>query len=283
MNPMWDLRARREVDRRLQRRDHPRRADGLADHERPGAGVIADAHVHFWDPGRLHYDWLPDELRRPFLPGDYDGGADALVFVQADCRADEGLAEVEWVSSLGAVAAIVAFAPLEEDPQLEFPPIVRGVRRLLQGQPDALFDAVVPGVRRCAVFDACVTQDQLPRLTTLAARCPETTIVLDHLGKPRALDPWRDDLARLAELPNVRCKLSGLEAELGPRWTLEQVRPFLERALDVFGPERCLYGSDWPLTRDPARWLAAVTALAPASVLANATTVYNLNASEVFM
>lgn len=236
--------------------------------------MIADSHVHFWDPDRLHYDWLPDELRRPILPEDYRGGADALVFVQAACRDEEAMAEVEWVQSLGAVDAIVAFAPLEDDPELEFPPIVKGVRRLLQGRPDALFDAIVPGVRHCAVFDACITQDQLPRLTALAATCPETTIVLDHLGKPRALEPWRDDLARLAELPNVRCKLSGLEAELGPDWTLEQVRPFLERALDVFGPERCLYGSDFPLTRDPARWLDAVRAVAPASVLGNARAVY---------
>jgi L-fuconolactonase len=240
--------------------------------------VIADAHVHFWDPARLHYDWLDGALRRPFLPSDYDGGADALVFVQADCRDDEGLAEVAWAESLGAVSAIVAFAPLERSLDLPVRPLVKGIRRLLQGEPDALFDAVAPGVRRCGelglVFDACVTRDQLPRLVELARDCPGTTIVLDHLGKPRAPDPWREDLARLAELPNVRCKLSGLEAELGPEWTLRQVRPFLEYALEVFGPERCLYGSDWPLTSQPARWLAAVKALAPASVLGNARAVY---------
>jgi L-fuconolactonase len=240
--------------------------------------VIVDSHVHFWDPDRLHYDWLEGALRRPFLPSDYEGGADALVFVQADCRDEEALAEVEWVESLGAAAAIVAFAPLENAPDLAFPPLVKGVRRLLQGQPDTLFVAVVPGVRRCGeaglVFDACVTRDQLPLLTALAGKCPGTTIVLDHLGKPRALDPWRAGLAALAARPNVYCKLSGLEAELGPRWTLAQVRPYLEHALEVFGPERCLYGSDWPLTSQPARWLDAVRAVAPASVLDNARAVY---------
>jgi L-fuconolactonase len=240
--------------------------------------VIADAHVHFWDPGRLHYDWLPDELRRPFLPEDYGGGADALVFVQADCRDDEGRAEVEWVESLGAVSAIVAFAPLENDPDLVFPPVVKGVRRLLQGQPDALFDGVVSGVRRCGeaglVFDACVTREQLPLVTALAARCPGTRIVLDHLGKPHGLDPWREHVTVLAARENVFCKLSGLEAELGPGWALEDVRPYLSHALDAFGAERCLYGSDWPLTRDPERWLDAVASVAPASVLANAAAVY---------
>ena len=240
--------------------------------------MIADGHVHFWDPDRLHYDWLPDELRRPLLPPDYDGGADALVFVQADCRADEGLAEVEWVESLGAAAAIVAFAALEHGPDLRevaARPSVKGVRRLLQGEPDALFAAVMPGVRACGesglVFDACVTAPQLPRLAALARACGDTTIVLDHLGKPRDLDPWRADLAALAVLPNVRCKLSGLTSELGPD---ADFTPYLRHALDVFGPERCLYGSDWPLTRDPSLWLDAVRAVAPPSVLANARHVY---------
>jgi L-fuconolactonase len=240
--------------------------------------VIADGHVHFWDPDRLHYDWLPDELRRPFLPSDYDGGADALVFVQADCRADEGLAEIEWVESLGAAAAIVAFAPLERAPdlrELASRPLVKGVRRLLQGEPDALFAAVVPGVRACGesglVFDACVTAPQLPRLVGLARACGDTTIVLDHLGKPRVLDPWRADVAALAALANVRCKLSGLTSELGPD---AGFAPYLRHALDVFGPERCLYGSDWPLTPDPSRWREAVGAVAPASVLANAKPIY---------
>jgi L-fuconolactonase len=239
--------------------------------------VIADGHVHFWDPDRLHYDWLPDELKRPFLPSDYDGGADALVFVQADCREAEGLAEVEWAESLG-VAAIVAFAPLERDrdlSRLAARPLVKGVRRLLQGEPDALLEAVVPGVGRCGelglVFDACVSASQLPSLARLARACGDTTIVLDHLGKPRTLDPWRADVATLAALPNVRCKLSGLTSELGPD---ADFTPYLRHALDVFGPERCLYGSDWPLTRDPSRWLDAVRAVAPPSVLANAQHIY---------
>jgi L-fuconolactonase len=102
------------------------------------------------------------------------------------------------------------------------------------------------------VFDACVTHAQLPALTDLVARCDAVTFVLDHLGKPDVaggrLDPWRADLARLAKLPNVACKLSGLATEADPRgWTPADLRPYLDHALACFGPQRCLVGSDWPV------------------------------------
>jgi L-fuconolactonase len=156
-------------------------------------------------------------------------------------------------------------------------PLVKGVRRVLHGE--SRFDDFAPPIARAGelglVFDACVSQEQLPRLTQLVQACPETTIVLDHLGKPHSRQPWSDDLARLAELPNARCKLSGMEGELGPGWTESQVRPYLEHALAVFGEERCLYGSDWPLTRDHERWRATVQRIAPGT-LDNARAVYGL-------
>jgi predicted TIM-barrel fold metal-dependent hydrolase len=179
------------------------------------------------------------------------------------------------VESLGAAAGIVAF--MGDLDALSKRPLVVGVRQVLQGE--ASFDPYIPKIARAGelglVFDACVTQEQLPRLTRLVQACPETTIVLDHLGKPHSPQPWGDDLARLAELPNVRCKLSGMEAELGPEWTEADVRPYLEHALAVFGAERCLYGSDWPLTRDHARWRTAVSNIAPGT-LDNARAVYGL-------
>jgi predicted TIM-barrel fold metal-dependent hydrolase len=232
--------------------------------------VIVDAHVHFWDPRRFEYDWLPAELRRPVLPSDYGDGE--LIFVEADCR-DPG--ELAWAESLGAAAGIVAY--MDDLDALALRPRVVGVRHVLQGE--ARFDRFAPQIERAGelglVFDACVRQEQLPQLTALARACPGTTIVLDHLGKPHAPDPWRAELARLAELPNVCCKLSGMEAELGPGWTEPQVRPYLEHALAVFGEARCLYGSDWPLTRDHERWRAAVRDVAPGT-LDNARAVYGL-------
>lgn len=239
--------------------------------------MIVDAHVHLWDPRVLDYPWLPDALR--FAHTRFDGRA---VVVEADARGDE----LSWLESLEP-EAIVAHAPLEGPCDLEAlaaRPLVRGVRRLLQGTD--LFGAVRDNVRALAAyglpFDACVTEDQLPKLITLVQACDETTIVLDHCGKPRALDPWRSRLTELAAHGNVVCKLSGLTTEV------RDPVPYLEHALDVFGPERCLFGSDWPvasLTTSYEGWLDLVAGLLSEPerqwVLAKtAEQVYGLSHSE---
>jgi L-fuconolactonase len=234
---------------------------------------MIDAHIHFWDPERLHYEWLADipSLQRRFTPDSLPRSRHAVagwVFVQADCRADETWTEIDWVTELARrhpIRGIVAYAAVHEGAavrreleRLAAHPLVVGVRRLLQGSPEALVRsrALAEGVALLSefglAFDACVTHTQLPALTDLAARCEAVTFVLDHLGKPDVagggLDPWRGDLARLAELPNVACKLSGLTTEADHRaWTPEGLRPYLDHALRCFGPERCLVGSDWPV------------------------------------
>jgi L-fuconolactonase len=215
---------------------------------------VIDAHVHLWDPGVLDYPWLPDALRSPHVA--FEGRA---VIVEADARGDE----LGWLESLDGVEAIVAHAPLEgpvDLAALAARPRVKGVRRLLQGTD--LFDAVRSNVRALAQhelpFDACITEDQMDKLIALVEACEETTFVLDHCGKPRALDPWRAQLARLASHENVVCKLSGLTTEVA------DPRPYLEHALDVFGPDRCLFGSDWPvasLTTTYEHWLDVVSGL----------------------
>lgn len=237
--------------------------------------TVVDSHIHFWDPQRLHYDWLGGELSRPFRPEDVGLGSvpvEAFVVVEADCRPSESLAEVEWVLSLSSpdrpITAVVAAAALErpsgpaEVEALARRPEVRGVRRLLQdtqpgfcGQP-----GFVRGVRSLArwnlTFDLCVRHHQLAEVAMLAAQCPEVTFVLDHLGKPqvgrRPDRAWSNDIERLAALPNTRCKLSGLTTEvldpmaMAGRRTL--FRPYLQHALQAFGPHRCLFGSDWPVS-----------------------------------
>jgi L-fuconolactonase len=262
---------------------------------------MIDAHIHFWDPARLRYAWLDDlpALNRRFTPDDVDVDADVegFVFVQADCRDDQAWAEVQWVSALAErhrILGIVAYAPLHRDAdvtRLAAHPLVVGVRKLLQGEPDALLrsDALVTGVRALAphglTFDACVTHEQLPFVTRLAARGPETTIVLDHLGKPDVaggrLDPWRADLHALAAHPNVVCKLSGLATEADhDAWTPDDLQPYLAHARECFGPERCLFGSDWPvatLATSYGRWAELVVDFLPEALLSgNAVRVYGL-------
>jgi predicted TIM-barrel fold metal-dependent hydrolase len=238
-------------------------------------------HVHFWDRRLFQYEWLEGEspaLQRDFLPDDLATERASLasvrpaglVFVQADCRSDQSTDEVAWIHRLAAsgadVLAVVAHAPLHEgsgcEPGLEqlvgTAPLVAGVRRLLQDEPPGFLadPALVAGVRLLArhglTMDLCVRQHQLDEVVDLVDRCPDVLFVLDHLGKPRVtteyLTPWAASLTRIAARPNVRCKLSGLMSEAPPhRRTTSALRPWLEHALAAFGPDRCMFGSDWPV------------------------------------
>jgi L-fuconolactonase len=285
---------------------------------------IVDAHLHVWDTDRLDYAWLHDipALDRPLgfaeLAASRDDGArhvDGFVFVQADCRPDQAIDEVDWVSSIaaqGPVLGIVAFAPLEEGgsvaahlDSLRERDLVVGVRRLLQSEPRGFSatDDFVAGAwalaARSLVFDACVTADQLDDVTALADTVPDLAIVLDHLGKPdiaAGADPrraWLRSLRELALRPNVVCKVSGLPPQTGTdAWTLDDLRPHLDAALDAFGADRVLFGSDWPASSGQTsydRWLDAVAEWsAPlsdgerASLFAGtADRVYGLPASRV--
>lgn len=250
---------------------------------------MLDSHVHFWDPYRLHYPWLAGEpaLNRSFLPDDLTAagrpdGAGVLV-VEADRVPEEAVAEVDWLTALASAGApvrgIVAHVPLERGlacravlSELAARPLVVGVRRLLQDQPSGFAVAAdfVAGVRQLAeyrfVLDLCVRHHQLAEVTELARRCPEITFVLDHLGKPavgrRPLRDWAGDVDRLAALPNVACKLSGLTSEADrATCTPAHLGSYLRHAVAVFGPARCMFGSDWPvasLTTTYGGWLDAV-------------------------
>lgn len=236
---------------------------------------LIDSHVHFWDPGVLRYPWLDDEpaLRRAFLPADLDAlttrAIDGVVFVEANCLTSEHIAECDFVEQLAEqeprILGTVAFVDLLDADarrssiaQLARRERVVGIRHNVQGQPVgfALQPEFVRGVQEVAghdlTFDLCITAGQLPEVTELVRRCPDAHFVLDHCGKPSirrdAFEPWATDLARLAEYANVACKLSGLltEARADQRGEAALSR-YARHAMTCFGPERLLYGSDWPV------------------------------------
>jgi predicted TIM-barrel fold metal-dependent hydrolase len=247
---------------------------------------LIDSHVHVWDPSVNDYGWLSGELDRSYLPDDYRAGAPrttGVIFVEA--AADDAVAEARWVDALvwPELLGIVAQAPLERgravsdhlDRLRESSRIV-GIRRQLQDEPVAFFDdpGLLVGLRVLAAtglpFDACVRHEQLPALTALLAKVPDLEVVLDHLAKPPVAlgddGAWARNLRALAALPQVRVKLSGIAPEgAADRPVREQAVSWLLTAADVFGPERCMIGSDWPVSAiSPPRetageWLDHVT------------------------
>ncbi|WP_181026961.1 amidohydrolase [Pseudoclavibacter sp. RFBB5] len=243
-----------------------------------------DAHVHVWDRSLLRLDWLDDlpELATSRLPWAYDaqrGKVGAAVFVQAGARPADALAEATWVQSLAqgwpALAGIVADADLLSPPvelgahldALEELPLYRGVRHLLQDldvqvlRSDALLLGLDALARRDSSFDACVRWWQLEELAGLLERSSPLTVVLDHIGKPpldsdvksEAWAGWEVGLRRIGALPGAHVKLSGLSAEMsagakaGPTFRARAAHA-IETALDVFGAERAMFGSDWPVS-----------------------------------
>jgi L-fuconolactonase len=253
-----------------------------------------DAHVHFWDPARFRYAWMAEApaLQRAFLPRDLfaAGGERAprsAIFVQAECVPEQSRAEAEWVLELAAaeprITGLVVRAALErgaEALRAELAPFARepkvqGVRRLIQWESDPEFCVrrdFVAATRSLAerdlACDLCIYARQLPALIELVRQCPDVRFVLDHLGKPEVkagqLDPWREDLRRLAGFENVVCKISGLATEADhAAWTSAQLRPYLDHARACFGVDRLVFGSDWPvatLALDYGRWVGEVAA-----------------------
>lgn len=272
--------------------------------------MIVDAHQHFWDPARGDYGWLtPDNpIHRVYATADLrpllvQTGVDATILVQAAPTPAEtdymlGIAErAKFI--LGVVGWIDLLAP-------DAPGEVRrraenalflGVRPMLQDIADPewiLQRALEPALNAIAaeglVFDALILSHQLDVITELARRHPQLSIVLDHAAKPRlgnadAMVGWARDIESLAQNPNVTCKLSGLLTELGPCAGRDDIMAAAAVLFDAFGPQRLLWGSDWPvltLAGDYQAWFElareAIAAKSPQSVPAvmgdNALRVY---------
>ncbi len=250
---------------------------------------LVDAHHHLWDTRVLDYpEFAGDpDLERPYLAGDYDTAAQACgitgsVVVEAATAGAPGGDETRWLRREAAgsqlVAGVVVWAPLGEPglagylrTLLASPGSrVVGVRRGFADGPGLLTDPdVVAGVRAVGAaglpFDLLVNSDGLAAAVGLVRSCPGTRFVLNHLGNrpgPGRLDDWRADLTRLAACDRVSCKLSGVAAGLAAR---PGTAANLRFAVETFGPDRLMFGSDWPVStlggsRGLADWLEAVTA-----------------------
>ena len=238
---------------------------------------VIDSHTHVWDPRRFDYPWLGglEPLDRPMLPADIDradGRVTGMVFVQADCEPGSALDEARWVDGLdwAELAGIVAGADFRDRARLPahldaLTAIRRvvGVRHLLQDEPDdfftspALRDGFAALAERRLTFDACVRHEQLPLLVSLLSTTPSLRVVVDHLGKPpvdEGIDSepgrrWASAIDELAALDSVSIKVSGLAPEARDARSLDRnAGAFIRHAVDAFGAERSMIGSDWPVS-----------------------------------
>lgn len=235
---------------------------------------MVDGHQHFWDPARLQLPWLKPEhaaIDRAFLPRDLEpllaeSGIEQTILVQsANLDADtdfmfELAARHDWIG------AVVAWVPLD-DPvraaqrlaELGAQPKLRGIRHLIHDEADphwimrpAVLDGLALLEERGLLLELpAVFPRHLGDVPLLAERFPRLQLVVDHLGKPPLggdLAPWAELLAAAAGHPNVAAKVSGLNtATAAPHWDAADLREAIEIALDAFGPDRLLCGSDWPV------------------------------------
>jgi L-fuconolactonase len=239
------------------------------------APAAVDAHQHVWDPARAVYPWMTpalDRLRRPFDHADVvaeqaEVGVGATVLVQAADNLEDTANMLRVARAHPQVAGVVAWVPLDDpaaaarllDGWHQTGEPVVGVRHLVhrEADPDWLLrpqvqDGLAVLAERGLTFDVCAeTAPLLRHVPTLAARHPALSLVVNHLGKPpireRGWQPWADLLTAAAEAPNVTAKVSGLNTAADPeQWSSADFRPYVDHALEAFGPYRLMYGGDWP-------------------------------------
>lgn len=238
---------------------------------------LIDSHCHFWSLSRGDYGWLEGNsdalapIRRDFAPRDYPGAA-RLIAVQAA----PSVAETEYLLSLAAtderIAGVVGWVDLSDASapetlgRLAANPAFKGVRPMLQDiddtrwlarevRPDAVQALKDLGLR----FDALVLARHLPVLADFARAHPDLPMVIDHAAKPQpgARQDWADGMMKLAHIPHVQCKLSGLLTELSDQDRadpLPALRAIMAPLLEWFGPQRLIWGSDWPVLTLAASW-----------------------------
>ena len=236
-----------------------------------------DSHQHFWSYSAAEYPWIGagmERLARDYLPGDLGpvaaaAGIGGTVAVQAR----QTLEETRWLLDLAEhhplIRGVVGWVDLRSSEvagelrEFSSRPAFVGVRHVVQDEPDPRFllgEEFVAGLRHLAplglTYDLLLYPQQLPAAVELVASLPEQPFVLDHLAKPRIaawtarsdMASWRRDIEALARHKNVCCKLSGLVTETAwGQWRPADFKPYLDIALVAFGPDRLMFGSDWPV------------------------------------
>lgn len=238
--------------------------------------LIIDAHQHFWQPARGDYDWMPKDnptLNRAYAPRDLAPllarlKIDGTVLVQAAASIEETEYMLGLADASPFIKGVVGWINFEQPShiihlkRLAAHPKFLGVRPMIQDIADTdwmLRDDISWAFRAVMdldlTFDALGFPQHLPNFATLMGRYPQMRVVYDHCMKPQisagqdGFDGWADGISRLAAETSGCCKLSGLVTEADSPWTLDELRPYADHVLRVFGPDRVMWGSDWPVCR----------------------------------
>jgi L-fuconolactonase len=232
-----------------------------------------DAHQHFWDLDRFPYPWMPpapSPLRRKFLPEDLQpilerNRFDGSVVVQATTVPGEGPWLLDLAETHPMVLGVVAWVNLT-DPQvgrtldqLQARPKFKGVRHPVHDESDdrwLLRSDVIKGLkeleRRKIPYDLLLRPQHLPAAIELAGHVPSLKMVIDHISKPLIATGqtagWAENMEKISKFPNLYVKMSGMITEAKPKaWTADHLKPYVHHVWKLFGPDRCMFGSDWPV------------------------------------
>ncbi len=247
-----------------------------------------DAHHHFWHYDPVEYRWIGQNMQpiqRDFGPADLQAeiaaaGIDAVVSVQARQTLEETHCLLNFADEHDFIKGVVGWVPLINPdlerllPTIASRPKLKAVRHVLHDEADDHYmlrgdfsrglGALKP--YRLA-YDLLIFERHLPQTIQLVDQHPNQIFVVDHLAKPRVkakeLSPWRENLGELARRPHVYCKLSGLVTEADwSAWTEADLHPYIDTVLSAFGPQRVLFGSDWPvclLASTYRRWVEVMS------------------------
>lgn len=272
-----------------------------------------DAHQHYWNPARGDYDWMPMDnavLARPYTPADLHPhldahGIDGTVLVQAAATVHETEYMLGLADTTPDVLGVVGWVDFErpEDratlERLASHPKFKGVRPMIQDIPDdnwMLRDDVQWGFQTVTdlglTFDALGFPRHLVNFRKILKRYPDMRAVIDHCMKPQIRDHstetfkfWADGMARIAAETGAYCKFSALVTEANENWTVEDLRPYADHILSIFGPDRVMWGSDWPVCRlraEYSEWRSAAETLTAGLSTAERARVFGGTAAEFY-
>lgn len=269
-----------------------------------------DTHVHFFDLNRFDYHWLKNAptINRTFSMKDFQEASKKsnigkILFVESGAATGLGIKEAIWVSSLaekntsikGIIANLdinqgqIVFSDLQKLTKLK---LLKGIR---SGFPENAHesDEFINGLDLLAAvdltFDLNLPYRRLTNAIKLIRKCPENTFVLDHMGNPdikgREMEIWKSGIKKMAEMPNVFCKVSGIITKSGKDWTSSLLEPYFMHVVESFGIERLMYGGDWPvvlLAGSYLSWSMAFEKLTKGFSNHELLQIYNMNADRIY-